>query len=94
VKIDGNITGIWAMLVGTATAIVWMFSNFVTASEFAEYVTDQYYDSYYETLDRLYDAREEGNEDFARELERRLERLRAKICAEDPYWEQCSETVE
>ncbi len=78
------------MLVGTATAIVWMFGNFVTASEFQEYVVDQYYDSYYETLDRMYDAQEDGNEDFARELERRLARLKAKICAEDPEWEECN----
>ncbi len=77
------------MLVGTATAIVWMFSNFVSASEFEEYILSDAYDSYYEFLDRLYVYEERGNEDMVRSIERQLARLRAQICAEEPSWEEC-----
>ncbi len=79
------------MLVGTATAIVWMFGNFVTADDFEEYVIDQYYENFYETLDRLEDADEEGNEAMVRELARRLEKLKARICSQDPDWIRCNQ---
>ncbi len=78
------------MLVGTAAAIVYMFNTFVTASQFEEYVLSDMYDSYYEFLDRLYRYEDEDNEDMVRNIERQLARLRAKICAEDKFWEQCS----
>ncbi len=77
------------MLVGTAVAITYMFSNFVTNSEFEEYILSDMYDSYYEFLDRLYQYEERGNEDMVRNIERQLARLRAKICAEDEQWEEC-----
>ncbi len=77
------------MLVGTATAIVWMFGNFVSLSDFNEYVLSDMYNSYYEFLDRLYQYEERGNDDMVRSIERQLARLRAKICAEEPEWEEC-----
>ena len=77
------------MLVGTAIAITYMFNTFVTASEFEEYVLSDMYDSYYAFLDRKYKYEELGNDDMVRSINRQLARLRAKICAQDPEWEEC-----
>ncbi len=97
--------GGYTVVAGTAAAVVWMFTqfapidrvnalelmhkDFVTSSEFQEYVTEEYYEKYYLVLDRVRRARERNNEDLAVEMERTLERIRAKICKEDPEWERC-----
>ena len=108
-KIDKNLIMVWTMLVGTATAIVWMFTQFasaervdalelthntfVTSSEFQEYVLSDMYDSYYQFLDRLYKFEELGNMEMVLQIERQLSRLRAKICASDPEWEECDGSI-
>ena len=79
------------MIVGTAVAVVWMFSNFVTTSQFEDFVVDEWYDSYYEMLDKVAHAESEGNVELALEFSRRLERIKAKICEADPEWERCKE---
>ncbi len=86
-----NIGSIWTMIVGTAVAITWMFTHFVTSDEFQEYVTEEYYEKYYLVLDRVRRANERGNEELAIEMERTLERIRTKICKEDPEWERCKD---
>ena len=97
---DKNLGVIWAMLVGTATAMVYMFTTFVSVAqndvyheaqrqETAEFRVDIYYLQFYELLDKYTEAIENDREDFADELERQLERLTAKICEEDPEWERC-----
>ena len=107
-KIDKNLILVWTMLVGTATAIVWMFTQFasaervdalelthntfVTSSEFQEYVLSDMYDSFYDFVDRRFKYEGLGNEDMVREIERQLARLRAKICEQDPEWEECDRT--
>lgn len=88
------------MLVGTATAMVYMFTSFVTVAANDEYHEEQYeqqqefrvdvyYSQYYELLGRYDRAVREERDDFAEELARQLERLKAKICEEDPEWERC-----
>ncbi len=109
-KIDKNLVMVWTMLVGTATAIVWMFTQFasaervdalelthntfVTSSEFQEYVLSDMYDSFYDFIDRLHKFTEQENEDMMLQIERQLSRLRAKICAQDPEWEECNAGVQ
>jgi len=89
-KLDNiNLGSIWTMIAGTALAIIYMFNTFVTAGEFQEYVTEEYYDSYYALLDRQTDAIENGQVELAEEFGRRLEKLKAKICEEDSEWERC-----
>lgn len=91
---DVNIGSIWTMIVGTAAAVVYMFSNFVSFNEFNSLYVNVMYDSFYELLDQRADATEDGNEDLARELGRRMEQLKAKICKIDPDWERCNQTEE
>ena len=97
-----NIGVIWAMIVGTATAIVYVFTSFVTVASNDEYHEEQYeqqqefrvdiyYSQFYELLDKRDQAVEEERDEFAAELQRQLERLKAKICEEDPEWERCDE---
>ena len=89
------------MLVGTATAIVYVFTSFVTVAandayheeqyeQQQEFRVDIYYSQFYELLDKYSEAVEEEREAFAAELQRQLERLKAKICEEDPEWERCN----
>ncbi len=86
-----NISGIWMMIVGTATAIVWMFGNFVSASDFESYIVEDFYEKYYDMEDALEDAEDEDDEDEVRQLKRNMTRLRAKICAIESLWEECDE---
>lgn len=77
------------MIAGTVIAVVYMFTNFVTAATFSEFQIVVYYDSYYALLERRNDARDAGNDAYAEELERQMERVKAKICEDDPEWERC-----
>ena len=86
---DINIGSIWTMIAGTAVAVVYMFSNFVSMTEFNDLYSNVMYDSYYELLDQRDVAEEKGKDDLARELGRQMERLKAKICKIDPNWERC-----
>ncbi len=77
------------MIVGTATAIVWMFGNFVSASDFESYIVEDFYEKYFDMEDALEDAEDEGDEDEVRQLERNMARLKAKICAIESQWQEC-----
>ena len=81
--------GFGTVITATASAMIWMFSNFVTASEFTTFATDIYYANYYQLLDRIRDAEADENTDLIAEYEIRLEQLRAKICSNDPEWQRC-----
>ncbi len=90
------ITGVFSIFtyVAPASALADLrleHSSFVSASDFEEYVLSDQYDSYYSFLDRLYRYEEEGNEDMVRQIERQLARLLAKICAQDPMFEECDQ---
>ena len=74
------------MITGTVIAIVYMFSNFVSASDFKEYIIEDFYDKYYEMEDAL---EVEDDPDDIRRLERNMARIKAKICAIEPEWEEC-----
>ncbi len=82
------------MLVGTATAIVWMFSNFVSAATFSDFQTDIYYIQFYDLLEKHQDALDSERDGLAEELERQMERLRVRICQNDPDWERCDADYE
>lgn len=79
------------MLVGTALAITYMFNTFVTASEFEEFVVEDYYENYYRLEDRLSKAERQGDDDRIREYTRSMERLKTKICKTDPEWVNCDD---
>ncbi len=81
-----NMSTIWAMLMGTVAAVVYMFSNFVSASDFGDYIVEDYYDKYYDMEDDLED---EADDDDIRRLKRNMVRLKAKICEIEPEWEEC-----
>ena len=85
-KLDINMGTIWTMITGTVIAIVYMFSNFVSASDFKEYIIEDFYDKYYEMEDAL---EVEDDPDDIRRLERNMARIKAKICAIEPEWEEC-----
>ena len=85
-KLDINMGTIWTMIVGTAMAVLYMFSNFVSAGDFNDYIVEDFYDKYYEMEDALED---ETDEDDVRRLERSMSRLKSKICAIEPEWEEC-----
>ena len=74
------------MIVGTAIAILWMMTNFVSASDFNDYIIEDFYDKYYEYEDAL---EVEEDADDRRRLIRNMARLKAKICAIEPEWEEC-----
>ena len=95
-KIDINMGTIWTMMVGLVMAVMYMFNTFATASELKELATDIHYASYYTLYDRIIDIEEDETvpEKYENELKRRLERLKAKICAEEPEWEQCDGDIE
>ena len=85
-KLDINMGTIWTMIVGTAMAVLYMFSNFVSAGDFNDYIVEDFYDKYY----AMEDALEKETEDVdVRRLERSMARLKAKICAIEPEWEEC-----
>ncbi|KKK62169.1 hypothetical protein LCGC14_3007010 [marine sediment metagenome] len=69
-----------------ASAIVYMFTTFVTASDFNDYIVEDFYDKYYVYEDKLID---ETDPDRRRRLKHSLSRLRAKICEIEPMWEEC-----
>lgn len=73
----------------TASAVVYMFTQFASASEVEEIHTDLAYGQYYDRLDDYDEAVEEGNIELAKEYARQMERLKAKICEADPEWERC-----
>ena len=75
-----------AMIAATASAVIWMFSTFASASDMAALRTDIWYEQYYQTRDRIFDA---TDPDYLRELQDRLEKLKAQICEEDPEWRPC-----
>ena len=74
------------MIVGTAVAILWMMTNFVSASDFNSYIVEDFYDKYYDMEEELI---QEDDDAEARKIRRNMERLRAKICAIEPEWEEC-----
>ena len=88
-KLDINMGSIWTMIAGTALAVVYMFTNFVSAAAFVDFKTDIYYSQFYEMLEKAEHAEEDGHKGLAAELRRQMERLKAKICEEDPEWERC-----
>lgn len=75
----------------TASAMVWIFTTFASASEVEAIAVDVAYGQYYDRLDDYDEAKDEGNVDLAAEYMRQMERLKAKICAADPEWERCDE---
>lgn len=79
-------------LVGvTASAVVWMFTQFASASEVEAIAVDVAYGQYYDRLDDYDEAVAEGNTALAAEYARQMERLKAKICEADPEWERCDD---
>ena len=74
------------MITGTVLAIVYMFSTFVSASDFNDYIVEDFYDKYYAMEDAL---ETETDPDDIRRLERDMSRIKAKICAIEPEWEEC-----
>jgi len=80
-------------LVGvTASAVVWMFTQFASASEVEAIAVDVAYGQYYDRLDDYDEAVSEGNTALAAEYARQMERLKAKICEADPEWERCDDS--
>ena len=77
---------IWTMITGTVLAVLYMFSTFVSASDFESYIIEDFYDKYYAYEDEL---RIEEDPDDIRKIERNMARLKAKICAIEPEWEEC-----
>lgn len=73
----------------TASAVIWMFTQFASASEVEAIAVDVAYGQYYDRLDDYDEAKSEGNEPLAAEYKRQMERLKAKICEADPQWERC-----
>lgn len=73
----------------TASAVVWMFTQFASASEVEAIAVDVAYGQYYDRLDDYDEAISEGNTALADEYARQMERLKAKICEADPEWERC-----
>ncbi len=88
-KLDINMGTIWTMLAGTVVAVVYMFTNFVSAADFDEFKVDIYYGQFYDLLERFEDAVDDDRPELAGEFERQMERLKAKICEGDPEWERC-----
>jgi hypothetical protein len=86
-----NLGLLWAAITATATAILFMFSTFATASEVEEIKLDIAYGQYYDRLDDYEEALAEGRPALAAEYRRQMERLRANICEQDPEWERCDE---
>jgi len=91
----------WTVIAGTASAMIWIFTTFATATDLRELKTDIAYDlqqvnvsiwygQYYDRLDDFNEATDEGNEDLAEEYARQMEKLKANICAVDSAWERCS----
>lgn len=77
-------------LVGvTASAVVWMFTQFASAADVEDIAVDVAYGQYYDRLDDFDEAVSEGNTALAAEYARQMERLKAKICEADPEWERC-----
>jgi len=89
-KFEINLGGLWTMLVGTATAIVWMFTNFVSIGDFESYIIEDFYDRYYEYEDDLIEA---DDPDEVRRLERDMARLKSKICNIEPEWQECNPVI-
>jgi len=73
----------------TASAVIWMFTQFASASEVEAIAVDVAYGQYYDRLDDFDEAESEGNAPLAAEYARQMERLKAKICEADPEWERC-----
>lgn len=72
-----------------ATAVVWMYGTFASASEVEEIKLAVLYGQYYDRLDDYDESVDEGNEALAREYARQMERIKAQICELDPEWERC-----
>lgn len=69
-----------------ASAVVYMFTTFVSASDFNSYIVEDFYDKYYMAEELLI---VESDDAARRRIERTMERLRTKICEIEPEWEQC-----
>lgn len=80
-----------AVIALTASAIVYVFTNFVTIAEFQSVTVELLYDQYYKTIERINTAQKAGERNYEAELKQRLEKLRAKICEVEPEWERCKE---
>lgn len=78
-----------ALIVTTATAVLWMFSTFASSAEVEDLKLSIWYGQYYDRLDDYDEAIVESNEALAAEYARQMERLRARICEQDPSWERC-----
>jgi len=81
------------LLTACAGAIIWVYTNFVEASEFHKEISAinvaVAYGQYYDRLDDYDEAMDEENERLAAEYARQMERLKAEICEHDPEWERC-----
>ena len=75
----------------TASAVIWMFTQFASASEVEAIAVDVAYGQYYDRLDDYDEAISEDNTALAAEYMRQMERLKAKICEADPEWERCED---
>jgi len=80
-----------ALVAGTASAVLFMFQTFASASEVDELRLEIAYGQFYDRLDDYEEALSEGREELASEYKRRMERLRAQICESDPEWERCDD---
>ena len=96
-----NLGVLWAMLAGTASMVIWMFTTFATAADLQDLKKDINgdlekinvaisYGQYYDRLDDFDEAMVEGNVELAKEYARQMEKLKANICAVDDAWERCS----
>ena len=76
-------------IAATASAVLWMFATFASASEVEEIKLAVLYGQYYDRLDDYDESLAEGNERLAEEYARQMERIKAQICEMDPEWERC-----
>lgn len=80
----------WAGAV--ASAIVWMFATFATASEVEELKLELLYGIFWDRLDDYEEESAEGDTQSAERLKREIQRLLASICEHDPEFDYCDES--
>jgi Skp family chaperone for outer membrane proteins len=99
-KIDWNLASLWAVIAGTASVLIWVFTNFASAADlkrieqsFAERMEKTElniaFGQFYDRLDDYHEALDEENDALAEEYLRQMERLQAVICKHEPEWERC-----
>jgi hypothetical protein len=78
-----NILSLWAVVTGTVGAVVYMFTNFVSADEFRDYQKDGWYTAYYLLMDKKpnIQSNTRTGEENAEDIEQNRERVEAAFAA-------------